>query len=99
MLLQMVGKRCHELGDARQAVREVAAERTLDHLFAVDYALLAAGEQELLRALAVEGHGTVPADAEVRRLVVLGLVRRCGEGRLAIANRFFASWLRRARPV
>jgi hypothetical protein len=100
MLLQLVGRRCLELGEVGAAVAQVAADRTLDHLFAVDLDLLEPRERELLRLAAVEGgaapSGVAAGEPAAARLVRLGLLR--GEGaRLSIPNRFLADWLR-ARP-
>lgn len=99
MLLQILGRRHHELGDLGEALGQVAADRMLPHLFAVDFDLLAGFERDLLRKLA-EGEpsremDSVP-DGGLDRLKALGLVRRGAEG-WRIPNRFFASWLRHLR--
>jgi hypothetical protein len=94
MLLQLAAKRCQELGDAEAALRQVAADRSVAHLLAVDFDLLAAGEQRLLRALAAGGavDGGEPAAERLLRLGLVGL--RGAGGGLEIRNRFLASWLR-----
>ncbi len=96
MLLQILGRRHHELGDLGEVLRQVAADRMLPHLFAVDFDLLADFERDLLRKLAAREPSleidSVPEGA-VHRLKALGLVRRSAEG-WRIPNRFFASWLR-----
>lgn len=96
MLLQMLGKRCSELGDAARAIAALEAERTVDHLFAVDVALLAAPERELLAELA-RGAAAPADDPRAPRLLALGLLR--GGARLALASRLFAAWLARWAPA
>src|SRR6185312_2709175 len=51
MLLQIAAKRCLETGDAEEALRQVAVDRSVQHLLAVDFDLLAAAEQQILRAV------------------------------------------------
>ncbi len=94
MLLQIVAKRCLETGDAEEALRQVAADRSVQHMLAVDFDLLASAEQELLRSLAL---GDLPFDTEpaaVERLLRLGLIRQSEPGGLDVSNRFLAAWLR-----
>jgi hypothetical protein len=91
MLLQIVAKRCHEVGDREEAFRQVEADRSVQHLFSVDFALLTAAEQTFLRSLAQSNERV--EEAMPRRLLQLGLVREEG-GSLTIPNRFLASWLR-----
>jgi hypothetical protein len=100
MLLQLLGRRCLELRDARGAVAQVAAERTLDHLFAVDLDLLAPGERAALRAAAREGLvDSATAEQPSRyRLRALGLLRPRGDGHLALASTLLADWLRASDP-
>lgn len=93
MLLQIFAKRCHELGDVEEAFREVAADRAVQHLLAVDFDLLAPAEREVLSSLDAVGE----SDPGLRRLFDLGLVRREGAG-LTIPNRFLDAWLRH-RPL
>jgi len=90
MLLQIAAKRWHEIGDLDEALHQVAADRAVQHLLAVDFDLLTSAEQEILRSMAREGGG--PADAG--RLLDLGLVRHDGPCGLMISSRFLASWLR-----
>ena len=98
MLLQILGRRLHELGDLGEALRQVAADRMLPHLFAVDFDLLADFERELLRTLAAREPSreidAVP-EAALHRLKALGLLHGGPEG-WRIPNRLFASWLRRS---
>lgn len=92
MLLQIVAKRFHELGDLEETFRQVAADRSVQHLFAVDFALLAPAEQQVLRSL--------DRDAiETDRLLVLGLIHRDEDGGLTVPNRFLASWLRQQNLI
>lgn len=92
MLLQIAAKRCDELGDLEEALRQVAADRAVQHLFAVDFALLATAEQEVLRSLvASRAEGDERA---VSRLRQLGLIGDDARGGLLIRNGFLASWLR-----
>ncbi len=98
MLLQLAGKRCHELGptgDAGEVLRQLAADRSVDHLLAVDFALLSEPERVLLRSLARD----LPADGSPAvhdRLLRLGLLAADGDGGWALPNRFLADWLRRS---
>ena len=92
MLLQIAAKRCDELGDLEEALRQVAADRAVQHLFAVDFALLATAEQEVLRSLVA---GRAEGDERaVWRLRQLGLIGDDARGGLIIRNGFLASWLR-----
>ena len=93
MLLQLVGRRCLEIGDVDEACRLVTADRTLEHLFAVDLGLLAADERDLLISAARDG-GARRDDAALRRLIDLGLLRCDGAGRVDVGNSFLATWLR-----
>lgn len=99
MLLQILGRRHHELGDLGEALHQVAADRMLPHLFAVDFDLLTGFERELLWKLA-DREPSREMDSEpegaVHRLKALGLVHRGAEG-WRIPNRFFATWLRHLR--
>jgi hypothetical protein len=90
MLLQIAAKRWHELGDLDEALRQVAADRAVQHLLAVDFDLLTSDEQQLLRSIARD-EGRPAGDAG--RLLDLGLIGRDASGDLKIPNRFLASWL------
>jgi hypothetical protein len=91
MLLQLAGKRFHELGDLPETFRQLDAERTVRHLFAVDFDLLTDAERAALRSLAGSPEAPVP-DAAVQRLLQLGLLCR-RPGGLTIPSGFLASWL------
>ncbi|HBL28398.1 MAG TPA: hypothetical protein DD490_16315 [Acidobacteria bacterium] len=93
MLLQMAAKRWHELGDLDEALRQLAADRTVQHLLAVDFDLLTAAEQAWLRALAQEPGAAAPDGAG--RLPALGLVRPGGPAGWRLAHPLLAAWLRR----
>jgi len=93
MLLQIAAKRCLESGDTEEAIRQVAVDRSVQHLLAVDFDLLASVEREILRSVAAGG-ATNADPAAVDRLLRLGLIRRDGSCGWIIPNRFLASWLR-----
>lgn len=90
MLLQIAAKRWHEVGDLDEALRQIAADRAVQHLLAVDFDLLTSAEQETLRSIAREEGGSA---GDAGRLRDLGLVRCDRAGGLGISNRFLASWL------
>lgn len=94
MLLQIAAKRCQEIGDAGEALRQVAADRSVQHLLAVDFDLLASAEQQLLRSVAAGGSVDDAEPAALERLLRLGLLRHGGTRGLTIPNRFLAAWLR-----
>lgn len=93
MLLQLAARRCQELGDAEAALLQMAADRSVEHLLAVDFDLLAVEEQRLLRSVAAGG-AVSGAEPGAGRLLRLGVVLRGTGGGLVIPNRFLASWLR-----
>ncbi len=97
MLLQIAGKRCLEIGDPEAAIRQMASDRAVQHLLAVDFELLSKAEQAILRGVATGGEDFDPADpsgpsGEAQRLVALGVLRR-GRGGFEIPNSFLDSWL------
>lgn len=97
MLLQIAAKRSLELGSATAALEHMAADRSVEHLFAVDLDLLTTAEQELLRTLADTGAGSA-GDPAAPRLLRLGLVRNDQpDGGLSLPNRLLAGWLRQLR--
>jgi hypothetical protein len=97
MLLQLLGRRCLELGDPAAAVAQAAADRTLHHLFAADLDLLSCDERELLQRVARgEGIGDAEVEPAARRLLSLGLMRRGCDGVTTVASELLAAWLRAA---
>ncbi|MDY7094378.1 MAG: hypothetical protein SX243_15515 [Acidobacteriota bacterium] len=90
MLLQILAKRCAELGSVEAALEQVAADRAVDHFFSVDFDLLAPAERQLLLELAARGSAPV---SEAQRLLELGLVRREGDG-LVLGGTLLGGWLR-----
>lgn len=95
MLLQLLAKRCCELGRVEAAIAQVAADRSVRHLFAVDLELLRPAERDLLRELAAApgASPTSPSAPDVTRLLELGLVRRAAD-RLVIHGTLLADWLK-----
>jgi hypothetical protein len=92
MLLQILAKRWHEVGDLEETFLQVTADRSIQHLFAVDFALLTPAEQQLLLSLA---SGPAALDETAGgRLLELGLIRDGG-----IPNRFLAAWLRQQNLI
>jgi hypothetical protein len=92
-LLQMLCARVRELGDLDRATESVAADPTVRFFFAVDFDLLTPSERETVLGLARNGVSPSNRLEDVMHLERLGLVRRAGDGRLAIANPIFRQWL------
>jgi RNA polymerase sigma factor (TIGR02999 family) len=107
-LLQLVGKRYVETGDLKEALEQVAADDMVSHFFAVDYEMLSASEQGILRTIAAESAASSGSMEErlsvdrsqltggLLRLESLGFIRRGEERRFELRNHFFRRWLRRA---
>jgi hypothetical protein len=100
MLLQLVAKRAVELAGVEAACVHLGKERTLEHLFEVDDALLDARERAALRAASrLEG---VSRDAVPSRLFELGLVAQLARSapsandRVVVRSPFLRDWLRRS---
>lgn len=96
-LLQMLCARTLELGDLESATESVAADPTVRFFFAVDFDLLTPPERNVLLALARGDERGEALDIRLEDLLPLerlGLIRRTGDGRLAIANPMFRQWLR-----
>jgi RNA polymerase sigma factor (TIGR02999 family) len=110
-LLQLVGKRYVETGDLEAALEQVAADDMVSHFFAVDYEMLSATEQGILRTIAAESAASSGSLEErlsldrssltggLLRLESLGFIRRAEERRFDLRNHFFRRWLRRAARV
>ena len=104
-LLQLVAKRCLECGDLSEAIEEVAADRMVSYFFSVDFEMLGAPEQEILRTVARNNSAasatlqealsleTAPLQSALRDLQHLGFIRRDPEQRVVLANYFFRRWL------
>ncbi|MGB5816904.1 MAG: serine/threonine-protein kinase, partial [Thermoanaerobaculia bacterium] len=104
-LLQLVGKRYVETGDLEEALEQVAADDMVSHFFAVDYEMLSASEQGILRTIAAESAASSGSLEErlsldrssltggLLRLQSLGFIRRVEERRFELRNHFFRRWL------
>ncbi len=104
-LIQLVCKRCLELGDAREACEEVATDRMVSYFFSVDFDMLSADDREVIHLIAEQTAATsksiqhdLPLESGVvgsslHRLEHLGFVRRNPERRYELANYFFRRWL------
>ncbi len=105
-LVQLLARRCFELGGLEAACEDVAADPTVGHLFAVDFDTLAEAEQRILLWLAERGPAASSAlrdrlaissgtlGGSLQRVERLGLVRRDEERRYAVGGDFFRRWLR-----
>jgi DNA-binding winged helix-turn-helix (wHTH) protein len=108
-LLQLVCKRFVETGELAEAVDQVATDRMVSYFFSVDFDMLTAMEQGVVRAIAdapgidrdaIREHMPIPADeldGMLRQLIELGFIRKGGDG-LVLANYFFQRWLRGSEP-
>ncbi len=105
MLLQLLGRRSLELGDVEEAGRQLAADHTLEHLFAADWTLLSDDERAALRAVARADESgepvgvAVPQPAALARLRALGLVAVGAAGRPVVRHRFLREWLLARHPA
>jgi DNA-binding winged helix-turn-helix (wHTH) protein len=105
-LLQLVCKRFVESGQLEEAIGQVATDRMVSYFFSVDFDMLTATEQSVVRTIAdtpgiardeVRKRISVRADeldGYVRQLIDLGFIRQDGDGGFALANYFFGRWLR-----
>lgn len=104
-LLQLMGKRVLELADLQEALDQVATDEMVSYFFAVDYEMLSASEQRILRTVG-EISATSSGSLEERldlatsqvtgsllRLESLGFLRRTVDRQLVLANSFFQRWL------
>jgi DNA-binding winged helix-turn-helix (wHTH) protein len=105
-LLQLVCKRIVESGQLEEAIGQVATDRMVSYFFSVDFDMLSAVEQRVVRTI-VETPGVTrdgirerlpvrgdELDGYLRQLINLGFVRNDGDGGFALANYFFQRWLR-----
>ncbi len=105
-LVQLLARRCLELGSLSAACEDVAADPTVDHLFAVDFDTVSGAERRILLWVAERGPaassalrdrleiGSGTLGGSLQRLESLGLLRRDDERRYAVAGDFFRHWLR-----
>ncbi len=105
-LIQLLARRCLELGGLEAACEDVAADATVGHLFAVDFDTLTGAEQRILRSVSECGPeasselgsrlaiSSATLGGSLQRLESLGLLSRDEQGRYAVLGRFFRRWLR-----
>ena len=104
-LLQLVCKRFVESGQLEDAIRQVATDRMVSYFFSVDFDMLSATEQRVVRTI-VETPGITrdglrermsiradELDGYLQQLTNLGFIRHDGEGGFILANYFFGRWL------
>ncbi|MEM7350372.1 MAG: serine/threonine-protein kinase [Acidobacteriota bacterium] len=104
-LIQLVCKRCLELGSLDEAFEEVASDRMVSYFFSVDFEMLSDTEREIIRVVAAQTAATsrsiqrdLPIESGslsggLHRLEHLGFIRRDAERRFVLANHFFRRWL------
>jgi hypothetical protein len=104
MLLQIAAKRYCASESGEPALAQMTLDRTVNHLFRIDFELLSDRERTLLLALAArrgDGHPDAEAGVEVvagdslGRLEALGLVRRSADRAPILAYPLLATWLER----
>lgn len=110
-LLQLVGKRYSEVGDVEAAIERVATDEMVSYFFAVDFEMLSAVEQRILRTIgetSAASSGSLEERLDLTssqvtggllRLESLGFLRRNPQRQLELTNGFFREWVRRAKPV
>lgn len=105
-LVQLVCKRYLESEDLSEALQQVATDRMVSYFFSVDFEMLSATEQAIIRATADRSpvssqslheslstsHDTL--EGALRRLENLGYLRREEPQGYVLANYFFRRWLR-----
>ncbi len=104
-LVQLVCKRYVETGEFEEAVAQVATDRMVSYFFSVDFDMLTATEQRIVRTIAgtpaisrdaIREHVSVRTDqldGHLRQLADLGFIRQEGDDEFVIANYFFQRWL------
>ncbi len=104
-LIQLVCKRCLELGDIEEACEEVATDRMVSYFFSVDFDMLSTAERDVIHLIAEQTAATsksiqqdLPLDSgavgsSLHRLEHLGLIRRDSGRRFRLPNYFFRRWL------
>ncbi len=105
-LIQVLCKRCLELGDLDEAVEQVATDSMVSHFFSVDFEMLSVEEQGILGVIArsdasssktiQEKLSLEPDDlaGRLNRLEHLGYLRRNEQREFVLANYFFRRWFR-----
>jgi DNA-binding winged helix-turn-helix (wHTH) protein len=104
-LLQLVCKRFVESGQLEDAIGQVATDRMVSYFFSVDFDMLSATEQRVVRTM-VETPGITTdgirertsvhadeLDGYLRQLINLGFIRHDGDGGFTLANYFFQRWM------
>ena len=104
-LVQLVCKRFVETGQLEEAVAQVATDRMVSYFFSVDFDMLTATEQRIVRTIAgtpaisrdaIRERVSVRADqvdGHLRQLTDLGFIRQEGDDGFVLANYFFQRWL------
>jgi DNA-binding winged helix-turn-helix (wHTH) protein len=104
-LVQLVCKRFVETGDLAEAITQVATDRMVSYFFSVDFGMLTADAQRIVRTIAETPAITRDAIGErlsvrsdevdgcLRQLTNLGFVRPQGGDGFVLANYFFQRWL------
>ncbi len=104
-LLQLVCKKFLEVGDLARAIVVVAADTMVSYFFLVDFEMLDANEQHVLRIISDSssassdsilrglGESAGSLGGNLLRLESLGYIRRNPEGRFELINHFFRKWL------
>jgi hypothetical protein len=102
-LIQLVCKRFLEIGDLDEACEQVAADPMVSYFFSVDFEMLSATEQRILRLLADGGPATSEVLGQARpdesgagavqQLANLGFIQRTEDDRFELAGFFFRRWL------
>ncbi len=104
-LIQLVCKRCLELGDLEEACEEVATDRMVSYFFAIDFEMLSEVERDVIHLISRQtaatsksiqkdlGQASGSLSGGLHRLEHLGFIRRDAERRFVLANYFFRRWL------
>ncbi len=100
-LIQLVCKRCMELGDLDAAIEEVATDRMVSFFFSVDFEMLSETERDIVRVVAEQSAATsksiqrdLPLESgslsgSLHRLENLGFIRRDAVRCCVLASYFF----------
>jgi len=104
-LIQLLCKRCLELGDLDEATEQVASDPMVAYFFSVDFEMLDETEHQVIRIIAEQDVSTsnsirqalsvdsAPLGAGLHRLEHLGYIRKDADRRFVLANYFFRRWL------